>query len=158
LPYFLGASQANFFLRVAIMRRWSAICWWSTTPRREPQRCTVSKKTRLLGPVGLAGINSCHGLRRSSGSLAMFARNAPRLGEPFQPGPPFSLTISQSRATLQSGFGELPPCRGEGVMRTPVAGWLALIVMLGLFLLVWTSGRPPCAPFILWHSFQMNCR
>ena len=32
-------------------------------------------------------------------------------------------------------------------MRTPVAGWLALIVMLGLFALVWSTGRPPCAPF-----------
>jgi hypothetical protein len=46
----------------------------------------------------------------------------------------------------------------EGALRTPVAGWLALIVMLGLFALIWSTGRPPCAPFGLWHTLQMNCR
>jgi hypothetical protein len=43
-------------------------------------------------------------------------------------------------------------------MRTPVAGWLALIVMLGLFAIVWATGRTPCAPYGLWHTLQMNCR
>ena len=44
-------------------------------------------------------------------------------------------------------------------MRTPVAGWLALIVMLlGLFTLVWATGRTPCVPYGLWHTLQMQCR
>jgi hypothetical protein len=113
----------------------------------------------------------------NSGSLAIFTamRRASSRGEqmrraPAQPllGVPvgkrlrafdFSLTISRSRTTLHSGCGEVRRLAiGEGVMRTPVAGWLALIVALGLFVVVWATGRPPCAPFGLWHTLQMNCR
>ena len=43
-------------------------------------------------------------------------------------------------------------------MRTPVVGWLALLVLFGLFALVWTTSRIPCVPYGLWPSLQMHCR
>ena len=42
-------------------------------------------------------------------------------------------------------------------MRTPVAGWLALLVVFGLFALVWTTALP-CVPYGLWYILQMQCR
>ena len=43
-------------------------------------------------------------------------------------------------------------------MRTPVAGWLALLIVFGLFALVWTTSRVPCVPYGLWYILQMQCR
>ena len=43
-------------------------------------------------------------------------------------------------------------------MRALIIRWLPVIVMMGLFALVWATGRTPCAPYGLWHTLQMNCR
>jgi hypothetical protein len=43
-------------------------------------------------------------------------------------------------------------------MRALIIRWLQVIVMMGLFALVWAADRTPCVPYGLWHTLQMNCR
>jgi hypothetical protein len=43
-------------------------------------------------------------------------------------------------------------------MRTPVAGWLALIVMLGLFALVWATGRTRALRAVAYTTNELQVR
>ena len=43
-------------------------------------------------------------------------------------------------------------------MRVQITRWLPVIVMMGLLVLVWATGRTPCVPYGLWHTLQMHCR